>query len=136
MKGRYEHMKKALMLSSLLLLLVTVTAFAADEAKPEQKPITKIMLARLGWIESIAKNLAYSNFDGVAKDAAELSAQTKKVGEAQTAEFNKERNLAISGLAKAMADAAASKDAPAVSAKLGEILGTCYSCHAKLRDKK
>jgi cytochrome c556 len=120
---------------ALSLLFIGSAAFAADPA-PEVKPITKVMLARLGWIESLSKNIAYSNFDAVAKDAGELSAQTKKVGEAATAEFNKERNLAISALAKSMADAAAAKDAHTVTAKLGEILGTCYSCHAKLRDKK
>jgi cytochrome c556 len=123
------------LLAALALVTVTATAFAADEAKPEVKPITKIMLARLGWVQSITKNIAYSNYEGIAKDANELAAQTKKVGDAAPAAFNKEKNLAVSELAKNMADAAGRKDGVAVSAKLGEILGTCNSCHAKLRDK-
>jgi cytochrome c556 len=93
------------------------------------------MLARLGWVQSITKNIAYSNYDAIAKDANELAAQTKKVGDAAPAAFNKERNLTISSLSLALADAAAKKDGAAASAKLGEILGTCNSCHAKLRDK-
>lgn len=123
------------MAASLALVALTVTAFAADEAKPDVKPITKVMLARLGWVQSITKNIAYSNYDAVAKDANELAAQTKKVGDAAPAAFNKEKNLAISGMALAMADAAGKKDGAAISAKFGEILSTCNTCHAKLRDK-
>jgi cytochrome c556 len=128
-------MKKQVSLIAAILLVATAAAFAAEEAKPEPKPITKIMLARLGWVQSITRNIAYSNYEGVAKDANELAAQTKKVGDAAPAAFNKEKNLAVSELAKNMTDAAGRKDGLAVSARLGEILGTCNSCHAKLRDK-
>jgi cytochrome c556 len=127
--------KYTFMVASLALLALTATAFAADEAKPDVKPITKVMLARLGWVQSLTKNVAYSNYEAIAKDANELAAQTKKVGDAAPAAFNKERNLTISSLSLALADAAAKKDGAAASAKLGEILGTCNSCHAKLRDK-
>jgi hypothetical protein len=122
-------------LAALVMTIVAVTAFAAEETKPEVKPITKVMLARLGWVQSITRNIAYSNYEAVAKDANDLAAQTKKVGDAAPAAFYKEKNLAISGLALAMADAAGKKDGVTVSAKLGEILGTCNTCHAKLRDK-
>jgi cytochrome c556 len=128
-------MKKQISLIVTILLISAGAAFAADEAKPEVKPITKLMLARLGWVQSITKNIAYSNYEGIAKDANELAAQTKKVGDAAPAPFNKEKNLALADLAKAMADAAGKKDGVTASAKLGEILGTCNSCHAKLRDK-
>ena len=127
-------MKKWITLAALSLL-AAATAYAADEAKPEVKPITKVMLARLGWVQSLSKNIAYSNYDGIAKDATDLAAQTKKAGEAAPAPFNKEKNLAISALATSMAEAAAAKNGALVSAKYGEILGTCNSCHAKLRDK-
>lgn len=128
-------MKKITSLVVALLLIAAASAFAAEEAKPDVKPITKVMLARLGWIQSISNNIAYSNYDGITKDATELAAQTKKVGEAAPAAFNKEKNLAVSSLASAMAEAAGKKDGATVSTKLGEILGTCNSCHAKLRDK-
>jgi cytochrome c556 len=123
------------LLAAVVLTIVAATAFAAEDAKPEVKPITKLMLARLGWVQSLTKNIAYSNYDGIAKDANELAAQTKKVGDAAPAAFAKEKNLAISGMALAMVDAAGKKDGVTASAKLGEILGTCNSCHAKLRDK-
>lgn len=125
----------ACFLTAIILASVSATAVTAEEAKPEVKPITKIMLARLGWVQSITNNIAYSNYEGVAKDANELAAQTKKVGDAAPAAFNKEKNLAVSELAKAMAAAAGNKDGVAVAAKLGEVLGTCNTCHAKLRDK-
>ncbi len=129
-------MKKQISLLALCAMVaVSATAFAADEAKPEMKPITKVMLARLGWVQSITKNIAYSNYEGVAKDANDLAAQTKKVGDAAPAAYNKEKNLAVSELAKAMSAAAAAKDGAVVSAKFGEVLATCNSCHAKLRDK-
>ena len=128
-------MKKAAALIAIILLIAAGSALAADEAKTEQKPITKLMLARLGWVQSISKNIAYSNYEGIAKDANELAAQTKKVGDAAPAAFNKEKNLAISNLAKSMAEAAGKKDGLTVSTRFGEILGTCNSCHAKLRDK-
>ena len=128
-------MKKITSLVVALLLIAAASAFAAEEAKPDVKPITKIMLARLGWIQSISNNIAYSNYEGITKDATELAAQTKKVGDAAPAAFNKEKNLAVSNLALAMAEAAGKKDGVTASAKLGEILGTCNSCHAKLRDK-
>lgn len=127
--------KYTCLVASLALVALTATAFAAEEPKPEVKPITKAMLARLGWAQSLTKNIAYSNYEAVAKDANELTAQTKKVGEAATAAYGKEKNLAISALSLALADAAAKKDGVTASAKLGEILGTCNSCHAKLRDK-
>jgi cytochrome c556 len=129
-------MKKQISLLALCAMVaVSATAFAADEAKPEMKPITKVMLARLGWVQSITKNIAYSNYEGVAKDANDLAAQTKKVGDAAPAAYNKEKNLAVSELAKAISAAAAAKDGATVSAKFGEVLATCNSCHAKLRDK-
>ena len=127
-------MKKCITLVVMITLTATAT-LAAEEAKPEMKPITKAMLARLGWVQSLSKNIAYSNYDGIAKDAMDLSAQTKKAGETAPAPFNKEKNLAISALASSMAEAAAAKNGAAVSAKFGEILATCNSCHAKLRDK-
>ena len=128
-------MKKLISLLAALALTVAAVAVAADEPKPDAKPITKVMLARLGWVQSLTKNIAYSNYEAIAKDANDLAAQTKKVGEAAPAAFNKEKNLAISGLATAMADAAGKKDGATVTAKFGEILGTCNACHAKLRDK-
>lgn len=128
-------MKKTTRLIVSILLIAASSAFAADDAKPEQKPITRIMLARLGWVQSMTRNIAYSDYDGVARDAGELAAQTKKVGDAAPAAFNKEKNLAVAGLAQAMADAAGKKDGVTVSARFGEILGTCNSCHARLRDK-
>jgi len=124
-------MKKILSLVAVATFSITVSAYAADEVKP----ITKIMQARLGWIQSITKNIAYSNFEAVSKDAADLAAQTKKVGEAATAAFGKEKNLAVSALATYMGEAANKKDGVAAAAKLGETLGTCFSCHTKLRDK-
>ncbi|MBL0224857.1 MAG: hypothetical protein IPQ16_04540 [Geobacteraceae bacterium] len=129
-----KHLRFSL-LAALVLTTVSATAFAAEEAKQEVKPITKVMLARLGWVQSMTRNIAYSNYEGVAKDANDLAAQTKKVGDASAAAFGKEKNLAISGLALAMADAAGKKDGATLSVKFGEILGTCNSCHAKLRDK-
>jgi cytochrome c556 len=128
-------MKKMTSFLATILLLSVVSVSAAEEAKPEVKPITKVMLARLGWVQSITKNIAYSNYEGVTKDANELAAQTKKVGDAAPAAFNKEKNLAVSELAKAISAAAANKDGAAVSAKFGDVLATCNSCHAKLRDK-
>jgi cytochrome c556 len=127
--------KNTSLLAALVLTIIAASAFAAEDAKPEVKPITKVMLARLGWVQSITNNIAYSNYEGIAKAANELAAQTKKVGDAAPAAFGKEKNLAISGLALAMADAAGKKDGVTASAKLGEILGTCNTCHAKLRDK-
>jgi hypothetical protein len=129
-----KHLKFSL-LAALVLATVSAPAFAAEEAKPEVKPITKVMLARLGWVQSLTRNIAYSNYEGIAKDANDLAAQTKKVGDASQAAFGKEKNLAISGLALAMAEAAGKKDGVTASAKLGDILGTCSTCHAKLRDK-
>ena len=128
-------MKQITGLIASILLMAAASSWAADETKPEMKPITKIMLARLGWVQSLSRNIAYSNYDGIAADASELASQTKKVGDAAPAAFNKEKNLAISDLARAMAEAAAKKDGVTVSTRLGEILGTCNSCHVKLRDK-
>lgn len=118
-----------------ITILSTLLAVTAVIAAAEQKPITKVMLARLGWIQSISRYQAYSNYEGIATDASALAAQTKKVGEAAPAPFNKEMNLAISELAGAMAIAAANKDGATTAAKLGEILGKCSACHAKFRDK-
>lgn len=122
---------------TLFVVVVLCSAVVnAAEQSAEQKPITKVMLARLGWVQSLTKNIAYSNYQDIARDADALSAQTLKAGEAATAPFNKEKNLEISGLAREMAQAAVANDGKAASAKLGSILGACNTCHAKLRDKK
>jgi cytochrome c556 len=119
----------------ILLTVVFLATSVSSQAADEVKPITKVMRARLAMVQSVTKDLAYSDFEAVAKDAGELAAQTKKVGEAAPAAFNKEKNLSISSLATSMAEAAGRKDGAAVSQKLSETLGTCFSCHTKLRDK-
>ena len=82
------------------------------------------------------KNLTANNFEAVGKDAAELAAQTKKVGEGHPNPVGKELTLAIASFAEEIAAAAAKKDGNTVKAKLGDIKGKCSECHAKLRDKK
>jgi cytochrome c556 len=94
------------------------------------------MQARAAWLTSINKNLSANNFEAVAKDANELSAQTKKVGENITNPLGKELTLAISSFAQDVSAAAAQQDAETIKTKLGEIKGKCNECHVKIRDKK
>ena len=129
-------MKKIIVLLSIAIFAITIFAFAAEDTKPELRPARKVMQARVAWLAAINKNLGAKNFEAVAKDANELSAQTKRVGENLTNPLGKELDLAISLLAKDISAAAAKKNGDVVKVKLGEIKAKCGECHAKIRDKK
>jgi len=129
-------MKKTIALMSVIFFAVTILAFAAEDTKPELRPAQKVMQARVAWLTSINKNLSANNFQAVAQDANELSAQTKKVGENITNPLGKELTLAISSFAQEVSAAAAQQDAETIKTKLGEIKGKCNECHVKIRDKK
>jgi cytochrome c556 len=129
-------MKKIIALLSIAIFAIAIFAFAAEDIKPELRPAQKVMQARVVWLAAINKNLGVKNFEAVAKDANELSAQTKRVGENLTNPLGKELDLAISLLAKDVSAAAAKKNGDVVKVKLGEIKAKCGECHAKIRDKK
>jgi hypothetical protein len=129
-------MKKTIAVVSLVFFVIAVFAFAADDAKEELRPSQKVMRARQAWLTAISENLGAKNFEAVAKDADQLAAQTKKVGENLPNPLAKELTLAISLLANNISAAANKKDGETISAKLGEIKGKCGECHAKIRDKK
>jgi len=129
-------MKKIIALISVVLFTIAILAFAAEDTKPKLRPAQKLMQARAAWLGEINKNLGNNNFDAIAKDANELSAQTKKVGENDPNPLGKELTLAISSLAMDLSAAAAKGDSDTIKTKLGEIKGKCGECHAKIRDKK
>ena len=129
-------MKKVIALLSVAIFTAAIFAFAAEDTKSELRPAQKVMQARVAWLAAINKNLSAKNFEAVAKDANELSAQTKRVGENLTNPLGKELDLAISLLAKDISAAAAKKNGDVVKVKLGEIKAKCGECHAKIRDKK
>lgn len=129
-------MKKIIALISVIFFAIAILAFAAEDTKQELRPAQKVMQARAAWLTSINKNLSTNNFEAVATDANELSAQTKKVGENLTNPLGKELTLAISSFAKDISAAAAQQDAATIKTKLGEIKGKCNECHVKIRDKK
>jgi cytochrome c556 len=129
-------MKKIIALISVIFFAIAILAFAAEDTKQELRPAQKVMQARAAWLTSINKNLSTNNFEAVATDANELSAQTKKVGENLTNPLGKELTLAISSFAKDVSAAAAQQEAETIKTKLGEIKGKCNECHVKIRDKK
>jgi cytochrome c556 len=129
-------MKKIIALLSVAIFTVAIFAFAAEDTKPELRPAQKIMQARVAWLTAINENLGAKKFEAITKDADELAAQTKKVGENIPNPLGKELTLAISSFAKDISAAAAKQDGETIKVKLGEIKGKCGECHAKIRDKK
>ena len=129
-------MKKIIILLSVTIFTAAVLAFAAENPKPELRPAQKLMQARLAWMTAMKENLGAKKFEAVAKDADELAAQTKKVGESHPNPLAKELTLAVSSLAKEVSASAARQDGDTTKAKLGEIMSKCNECHAKIRDKK
>lgn len=129
-------MKKLALVLCLVLVITTALAIAAEKGKPELRPSQKLMQARAAWMAAMSANLAAKQFAVVAKDAMELAAQTKKVGEGHPDPLGKELTVAIAALAGEISAAAARQDGDTVKAKLGEIKAKCGACHAQLRDKK
>ena len=129
-------MKKIIALLSVAIFTIAIFAFAAEDTKPELRPAQKIMQARVAWLTAINENLGAKKFEAITKDADELAAQTKKVGENIPNPLGKELTLAISSFAKDVSAAAAKQDVETIKVKLGEIKGKCGECHAKIRDKK
>jgi cytochrome c556 len=129
-------MKKIMTLLSVAIFATAVFAFAADDAKPELRPAQKLMQARAAWVAAMNKNLGENMFEAVARDAGELAAQTKKVGENIPNPLGKEITLTISSLAMDLSAAAVRQNGDTAKAKLGEIQAKCGECHAKIRDKK
>jgi cytochrome c556 len=123
------------MRNTIVLLCTLVFAVATVAGAEELRPSQKLMQARAGWLKAMGENAGASKFADVAKDAKALAAQTEKVAGNLQGE-RKDLTLKVSALAKATAEAADKKDAAAVKAKLGEIKGTCATCHEKYRDKK
>ncbi|MFH1080566.1 MAG: hypothetical protein V1766_09970 [Pseudomonadota bacterium] len=129
-------MKKIFALLSVAIFATAVFAFAANDTKPELRPSQKLMQARAAWLTAMNENLGAKKFDTVARDAEELAAQTRKVGENLPNPLGKELTLAISSLAKDISAAAAKQDSDIIKVKMGEIKGKCNECHVKIRDKK
>lgn len=129
-------MKKSFVMLSLAIFVISVFAFAAEKEKTELRPTQKLMQARAAWMTAMTENLAAKKFEAIAKDATELAAQTKKVGENHPNPLGKELTLAVSSIAGEISSAAAKKYSDTVKAKLVEIKGKCGECHAKIRDKK
>jgi hypothetical protein len=129
-------MKKIIALLSVAIFAIAIFALAAEDTKPELRPAQKIMQARVAWLTAINENLGAKKFEAITKDADELAAQTKKVGENIFNPLGKELTLAISSFAKDVSAAAAKQDGETIKVKLGEIKGKCGECHAKIRDKK
>lgn len=129
-------MKKSIALLTIAIFAASVFAYAAGETKPELRPTQKLMQARAAWMKAMNENLGAKKFEAIAKDADDLAAQTKKVGEGLPNPLAKELTLAVSTLAKEASAAAAKKDGNAIKAKLGAIKGKCSDCHVKIRDKK
>ena len=129
-------MKKIFAMLSVLVITAAVFAYAANDVKPELRPAQKLMQARAAWLSEISKNLGNNNYEAISKDANELSAQTRKVGNNHPNPLGKELTLAISSLAMDVSSAAAKKDAATIKTKLEEIKDKCSECHAKIRDKK
>jgi cytochrome c556 len=129
-------MKKIIALLSVAIFSIAIFAFAAEDTKPELRPAQRIMQARVAWLTAINENLGAKKFEAITKDADELAAQTKKVGENIPNPLGKELTLAISSFAKDISAAAAKQEGETIKVKLGEIKGKCGECHAKIRDKK
>jgi cytochrome c556 len=129
-------MKKIMLFLSVAIFLLAVLAFAAEVKKPELRPAQILMQARQGWLKAMNKNLQDGNFPAIVKDADELAAQAKKVGDGLANPLAKDITLAISMFAREDSAAAAKKDADTVKIKLASIKGKCDECHAKIRDKK
>ena len=129
-------MKKIIALLSVSIFAIAIFAFAAEDTKPELRPAQKIMQARVAWLTAINENLGAKKFEAITKDADELAAQTRKVGENLLNPLGKELTLAISSFAKDVSAAAAKQDGDTIKIKLGEIKGKCGECHTKIRDKK
>jgi hypothetical protein len=129
-------MRKVIILLSVIIFAAAVFAFAAENPKLELRPSQKLMQARLAWMTAMQKNLGDKQFESIAKDADASAAQTKNVGDSLPNPLAKELTLAVSSLAKEVSAAAIKKDGDTVKAKLGEIMGKCTECHAKIRDEK
>ena len=129
-------MKKIILLLTVAVFAIAALAFAVEDKKPELRPAQQVMQARAGWLKAINKNLGAGDFAAVVKDANELAAQTKKVGDGLPNPLAKDITLAISMLAQDASAAAVKKDADTVKAKMGAIKAKCDECHVKIRDKK
>lgn len=133
-------MKKIVFIVTSAVLMAASFSLAGNDMKTEEskelRPLQKIMRARAGWMKAMNENLVTRKLADVSKDAEELSAQAKKVGEGAANPLAKELHLAVSSLAKETSVAALNNDEAAVKVKLAEVKAKCAECHAKIRDKK
>ncbi len=129
-------MKKMFAMMLVVILSITVAAFAADDKKPELRPAQILMQKRAAAMTDMNKNLEVKNFAAIVKAADALAAESKTNGEKMANPLAKEITLALSVLAKEASAAAAKGDTKGIKTKLGEIKGKCGECHVKIRDKK
>ncbi len=125
-------MKKSAVVVLVVVLLIAMGGFSHARLSP----ILQIMLARLGWIQSIVTELSMSNFEGLKNHADLLAADAQKAGETAPAGSPPQNfNYKLRDAAKAMSDGASKKDGVMVVKQFGEAISACYACHAAGRDK-
>ncbi len=119
--------------SVFVLLSVLIAGAIAVAATGELRPIVKVMLARLGWIQQITVDYALSDFEKIKASAGALSAQAKKTADAADGP-RKELNQKLSDASAALGEAAEKKDGQLVATRIGDVLSVCNKCHATMRD--
>jgi len=70
-------MKKFMMLLSVAIFIIAVSAYAAEDKKQELRPVQKIMQARAASLTAMNKNLEAKNFKAIIKDADEMAARDR-----------------------------------------------------------
>jgi hypothetical protein len=122
--------------SAVAVLVVVLFIAMAGFSHARLSPILQIMLARLGWIQSIVTELSMSNFEGLKNHADLLAADAQKAGETAPAGSPPQNfSYKLRDAARAMSDGASKKDGVIVVKQFGETLSACYVCHTMLRDK-
>jgi cytochrome c556 len=113
-------------------------------ALPELRPLVSEMLDNLGDVNRIGEGVALEEFDQVAASAGALRkrAEAMRALDLATLEIDAERDalwdgflLAQEAAASVVIEAAEKKDARAVMAASGQLVGNaCLGCHASFRD--
>lgn len=125
-------MKKSVIIALVVVLFVVMSSLSHAKLSP----VLQIMLARLGWVQSIVTELSMNNFEGLKGHADMLAADAQKAGEkAPEGSLPQSYNYKLRDAAKAMSEGASKKDGAMVVKQFGETISACYVCHATIRDK-
>ncbi len=127
-------MKKIIIVALSLLLVLSLTAFAAK--KPAPQPPQEGHRQRLTQMQIIVDAIALSDLEKAKKGATDLYEMVNKDAQTMPDSELKSRTQSLLSSIRVFNEALDKKSHLTIIETFSNILGSCYACHINIRDVK